>query len=483
MFPVLAYFHPGDLVADVQVVARASFIARVLLEAVVRSSRDALSANTFQFIALEWSYAPPAALKLQAWSGLPGRGLSNEAWAWALSAVLASARWESALNPWAMPPTDGWRTLLNAREDIRVTAACKRDSAVAVESAFGQPVVPVPELHSVRCKPGYVTFGSSQRCAELGWGVALPTVAPTRVSSARRGKRVSAILPFRFVAERGVCAASAVVKLQARQRASAVGLSVSPVCSRAVAFDLAEAFCKDAGARLCTLLELVDLEVAAETGCEGDTRRVWTQTRCENGGYVTAPGRASRTILPRCQQPDSEFPPAMARCCADVAAPRCVREQTLFADDVRGSFVCPQLGDRLAGSDVSCQELRWKYNQTVLNDGGKRVCASDRVAAKGICAGLVVASEAKRVCASTGARLCTANELRAGLGRAPPGSTACTWRDVTRAWSSDECVGGGGGPVATRLAVAVDDEVCLAQDDVATAFVICCADEQGRYCV
>ena len=189
---------------------------------------------------------------------------------------------------------------------------------------------------------------------------------------------------------------------------------------------------------------------------------------------MTGAGKRSKFIVPRCLSATADFPPSIARCCADVRpGPKCVAEKTMWMDVPKADVEC-QNGKTLQGSDLTCQELRWRPDDIVFNAGGHRVCASDKVV-RGVCAGMVGFAEAQNLCLRTGARLCTADELSKGLGR---NSEACTWSDLKRAWSSTPCPNG-----RLALGVKASDESCLPSDDAATtSFVICCGDETSRYC-
>jgi len=113
VFPVLAYHHSGDIL-DPALLSRATYITRVLLDAVIKTMTP--SSHTFQFVALTWSHVPPSQIKLQTWTGLPNAGPSAKAWEWAIGAILNTPRWETPLRPIAFRPQQGWELVLNARE-------------------------------------------------------------------------------------------------------------------------------------------------------------------------------------------------------------------------------------------------------------------------------------------------------------------------------------------------------------------------------
>mmetsp|Transcript_52858 Transcript_52858/g.67783 ORF Transcript_52858/g.67783 Transcript_52858/m.67783 type:complete len:874 (-) Transcript_52858:283-2904(-) len=84
-------------------------------------------------------------------------------------------------------------------------------------------------------------------------------------------------------------------------------------CSGKKKFSAAESFCENQGARLCTLDELLNDE-AKGTGCNFDTKRVWSSTPCDNG-YYTAAGSTQKSIT-ACKGVNNNN--VRVRCCADV---------------------------------------------------------------------------------------------------------------------------------------------------------------------
>ena len=90
---------------------------------------------------------------------------------------------------------------------------------------------------------------------------------------------------------------------------------ISGSCSGAVSWAAAEAFCSDAGARLCTVAELQADETRG-TGCQSNNALVWTSEVCGTGHSV-APGATTRIDAPSCNADGSSG--INARCCADVA--------------------------------------------------------------------------------------------------------------------------------------------------------------------
>ena len=97
-------------------------------------------------------------------------------------------------------------------------------------------------------------------------------------------------------------------------------------CSGTTAWVDAAEICEIAGARLCTLAEVLANETAG-TGCNYDVQQIWTSTPCDDGYYVAAGSTAFLSNHPvQCKPAASS---QYSRCCADVdpvaaAAPRCL---------------------------------------------------------------------------------------------------------------------------------------------------------------
>lgn len=85
-------------------------------------------------------------------------------------------------------------------------------------------------------------------------------------------------------------------------------------CPLAANFGEAAGQCEAAGGRLCSVEELVR-DVATGTGCQADTKRVWTNTPCKGGMYTIAGSSKHLEKAPRkCTPLDTA---ASIRCCAD----------------------------------------------------------------------------------------------------------------------------------------------------------------------
>ena len=140
-------------------------------------------------------------------------------------------------------------------------------------------------------------------------------------------------------------------------------------CSGQVAWSEAFSYCDAAGARLCTVAELLNDE-ARSTGCSGDRALVWSSEMC-SGGYSVAPGSTKIGTSPSCQDVASAY---RVRCCADVVAlpalPAPTKAPTasapavstkapsLFSEDISAS-TCSELGWNNApafGSHTVCGE-------------------------------------------------------------------------------------------------------------------------------
>jgi len=86
-------------------------------------------------------------------------------------------------------------------------------------------------------------------------------------------------------------------------------------CSGELGWAEAAAFCADAGARLCSAVELQEDE-AKGTGCKCDRKMIWTHEACP-GGYTAAPGSSRMKGDSSCVAGDNTDT-INARCCADV---------------------------------------------------------------------------------------------------------------------------------------------------------------------
>jgi len=85
-------------------------------------------------------------------------------------------------------------------------------------------------------------------------------------------------------------------------------------CSGNMVWAAAEAFCSSAGARMCTVAELLADEAKA-SGCGLDRKWVWSSDVC-SGGYMLLPGSSRMPDAPRCESAGAVADGA--RCCASV---------------------------------------------------------------------------------------------------------------------------------------------------------------------
>jgi len=87
-------------------------------------------------------------------------------------------------------------------------------------------------------------------------------------------------------------------------------------CAGALKWTEADAHCRKGGARLCTLDE-VEADEARATGCNFDSKLVWTASSCNMGsGHASAPGSSasSATVSAKCLDNTQT---SSVRCCAD----------------------------------------------------------------------------------------------------------------------------------------------------------------------
>jgi len=221
-------------------------------------------------------------------------------------------------------------------------------------------------------------------------------------------------------------------------------------CSGAVSWTAAEAFCSDAGARLCTVAEL-QADEAKGTGCSSNKKLIWTSEAC-SAGYYVAPGSTVRSDAPSCNTAGSSS--IHARCCADVFTSPSLRP-------VPAPTNAP-IGVSLSVS--TCDELGWAN----ADSHGSAVVCGETNDGLGGCSGAVSQSVASGICKAAGARLCTVIELEAD----EPRGTGCKY-DTEMTWTSDECTAGYYvAPGSTKLAGASSCE----SSSTGEAHVRCCAD-------
>jgi hypothetical protein len=88
-------------------------------------------------------------------------------------------------------------------------------------------------------------------------------------------------------------------------------------CSGITSLEVAKDICAARGARLCSSEELTE-DAAAGSGCGYDTSRVWSSTKCEQGGiagfYTQSGSRKGLRDIPK--QCSKKHTKAFVRCCA-----------------------------------------------------------------------------------------------------------------------------------------------------------------------
>jgi hypothetical protein len=213
--------------------------------------------------------------------------------------------------------------------------------------------------------------------------------------------------------------------------------------------------CDYVGGRLCTSDELL-ANAARGTGCAIDWEATWTSTTCAGGGMQSRLGAADTN--PATCQTDLSVQLSV-RCCADGVPT--TPSSTLPETTALGASTTAPIS--VVSSSATCAQLGWSFK----GEG----------AAMGVCAASVIGgscrlntdtyNDAAQLCAAEGARLCTADELKANVGQ----GTGCSV-DYNPTWSQTPCVGG----VLTRK--GADDgaqAVCETNLDSRRS-VRCCAD-------
>ena len=234
-------------------------------------------------------------------------------------------------------------------------------------------------------------------------------------------------------------------------------------CSGLLTWQAAVSFCESAGARLCTLEEIVNKETKS-TGCGVDQVVSWSSSACA-GGYSLAASFGSES--PTCDASSSAHP---TRCCADVVAGPPVAEPS--SRPVVAPTPAPATADSpvpqptaalvpAAVSASSCDDLGWT-NAALY--GSSSVCGESDNSLGG-CSGLLTWQAAVSFCESAGARLCTLEEIVNKETR----STGCGI-DKDLCWSSSACAGG------YSLAVSLGTEPPACDAPSSMHHARCCAD-------
>ena len=259
----------------------------------------------------------------------------------------------------------------------------------------------------------------------------------------------------------------------------------------------AQAVCYEAGARLCTIDELLAGETTG-SGCGHDNRQTWSATACEGAeGMQTVLGNAGGAS--QCQ-PDLTASLAV-RCCADAEGANglgcgasslsAMRQDCLR----RGKSVCDVYAAGSSGctSSLTCAELSRRDSageRTQLGPatawptagGSPTVCGESNAgfgpAFTAQCYGAESYEDAYAVCVRSGARLCTVEEIQADETR----GTGCN-HDLTMIWSSDDVgcdneqhVQAPGSVTCTQCVGELADRVPACQADSEDGAVRCCAD-------
>jgi len=315
-----------------------------------------------------------------------------------------------------------------ASVEVRCCADVFSNAASPVPAPTAAPVIspvpapsraPVTSLVFAPVSPP--TSGGSSTCADLGWG-----------NAASRGST-------------SVCGES--------------DLSLGG-CSGNMAWTAAEAFCSSAGARMCTVSELLADE-ARGTGCGFDRSMAWSGDVC-SGGYMVAPGSTRLATPPSCEAADSVI--EGARCCADVSlpasnpvpapapAPTPAPVTSPVAVPIPAPVPAPvpppvtapvtapvpapvtaPVSPPTSGGSSTCADLGWG---NAASRGSTSVCGESDLSLGG-CSGAVAWAAAEAFCSSAGARMCTVVELQADEARASGCGLDRKW-----VWSSDVCSGG-----------------------------------------
>jgi len=228
---------------------------------------------------------------------------------------------------------------------------------------------------------------------------------------------------------------------------------INGYCAESVPYDAAHTICASVGARLCTAPELTYNE-AKETGCTLDEARVWSSTECDTypDGRVSQAGAGKflDDIAPTCMRSEdgeASGHEAGVRCCADVGEKELLKQTDRFMQV------------------MSCSELGWEDTY-----GDSNVCAESKIF--GVCFSSVSWEKADQLCTASGARLCTADEVKAEETK----ETGCKFDDA-RIWSSDVCTGGYVSLAGAAESLGTFPVECSGDANADTvAAVRCCAD-------
>ena len=248
------------------------------------------------------------------------------------------------------------------------------------------------------------------------------------------------------------CCADVTIASSSRRTCSTLGWArvVSDVCGESdtglggcnsgKTYTQAATICAAAGARLCNVAE-VDSGATKSTGCNFDTKWVWTSDSCGTGMYWVS--RGSGTGERKCK-PASKT--KNVRCCSDISL-----------STTKAPAVAP--APPAAPPRVSCAGLGW--TRIISN-----VCGESDAAPFRKCFNFRSQPSASDVCAGMGARLCTATEIASAV----TATTGCNF-DNKYVWTSTPCSGGyltalgsGSGGLTSCIAASVQAPVRCCSD-------------------
>ena len=214
-------------------------------------------------------------------------------------------------------------------------------------------------------------------------------------------------------------------------------------CSGAMSWSEASNFCASAGARLCTSKELEGNE-AAGTGCQYDSKMIWSSTPCP-GGFSVAAGASYAQVDSGCASAEGNL--NFARCCTGV--------------DTEALNLNPI-------SSATCADLGWT---DAASYGSTAVCGESDLGLGG-CSGEMSFVEAETFCTAIGARLCTLSEVESDETR----GTGCGY-DSKLVWTNSPCSGGAGHAQAPGASTFSLGAPCA--KDSEKGFTRCCADSKA----
>ena len=286
--------------------------------------------------------------------------------------------------------------------------------------------------------------------------------------------------PFRVSGSEDICAESD----------SGLGPGGSTQCFTD-SFEAARSICYEAGARLCTIDEIL-LGATGNTGCNLNSELIWSSSPCAGGapGIATSHGNA-RLNVPEGQPPTphgEHGPPSCEpnlatelgiRCCADGEAIRAGRSLCDVYAAEQGGCTSVLNCAQLAARDDASQPARVTWP---VSEGMAAVCGeSDAGLGEDYtvqCFPAATWPGARAICDGTGARLCTVEELQGDV----TAGTGCNG-DLLLNWSSDD-IGCDPGQHVQVIGNSVHcDARCTAKgagahcvDDETASAVRCCAD-------